>query len=135
MDQKGITLVEVLVSLVIAALVIMAVITSTGQIATISYDTDRVYACANIAKMRIEVLQKFSFADILASADETNIKVNKDGNSDSSGEYYRSTTITPNYNSNIYLLKISVSVDRITNGTASGNPVVIETLKADITQS
>ncbi len=130
-NNKGITLIEVVVSIALAAVVIVSVLVVVAQNATFSVRIDLVYDCANLARKQIDDLKRYNFRDLDRAA-EVNTRVDEEGQPDISGNYYRTTAITEDYGGNDYLTKVKVSVDKIIDEKASGHPVIIETLFADV---
>lgn len=131
-NKKGFTLVEVIVSIMLVSLVIAAVMGIVMQSSIFSKRIDQIYTASNLAKQRMDNLKRFNFNDLPTGGVETDVRIDESGESDSSGDYIRTTAITENFDSNSYLIKIKVSVDRVVDEAASGTPVVIETLFADV---
>ena len=144
-NNEGITLVEVLVAVILIAFIMLSVFAAITQGAVFAKRIDTIYAALNIAQMRVDELKRFDFQKLHPAAEETDIMVDQYGNMDEDGEYMRTTEITTPYDSNSYLMKVKVTVDKIKiyiNGTRkkdpidgryqlSGSPVVIETLFSD----
>jgi len=126
----GISLVEVLISMCIVALVGVSIIATVMQSLTLNEKTDQIYISSVIAQRRLDVLRKFTFSDLATAAPEDEHAIDFDDNG--IDDFVRTTTIEEDYDSNEYLLKVKVSVDRIEDGSPSGNPIVMETLFADI---
>lgn len=131
-NKKGFTLVEVIVSVMLVSLVIAAVLGVVLQSAIFSKRIDQMYTSSNLAKHRMDGLKRLNFSDLISSAVETDTRIDEYGEADSSGDYFRTTEITEDFDSNPYLTKIKVSVDREVDEAAAGSPVVLETLFADI---
>ncbi|MDD4956693.1 MAG: prepilin-type N-terminal cleavage/methylation domain-containing protein [Candidatus Omnitrophica bacterium] len=129
MDKRGMTLAEVVVSMAIVTLLTVAFIGAMSQSISYSEKSDSVYIASIIAQRRLDVLKKFDFSDLPSAAPETAVSQDFDGNG--TVDYYRTTEITENYNGYADLIKIKVSVDRVDEGEASGNPVIMETLIAE----
>lgn len=142
-NKKGMTIVEVVVSIALTALVLTSIIALITQGSVFSKSIDIVYTGTYIAQRRIDLLKRLSF-DELAGAAETDIRIGADGNANSKGYYLRTTEVTENYDSNEYLTKVKVSVKRAkvdinggildSNGNATfiGEPIVLEGLFCDI---
>jgi type II secretory pathway pseudopilin PulG len=126
------TLVEVLVSAAILGIVVVSVVATIAQSSVLSRRIDHVYTSNNLAKKRMDDLKRYLVGDLASRATETDVRIDADGNLDASGDYFRTTEITENYDANPYLVKIKVSVDRVVDGAAFGAPAVIETLIADV---
>jgi type II secretory pathway pseudopilin PulG len=131
LSTKGITLVEVLVSMALVTLVIVSVVALLGQSATYSVRIDKIYTTANLAKKRIDDIKWLQFTDLAARAAEVNVRIDEAGYNDPNGGYIRTTEITENFDGNVYLTKIKVTVDEFTDGAALGKPTIVETLRAD----
>ncbi|MDD3088642.1 MAG: prepilin-type N-terminal cleavage/methylation domain-containing protein [Candidatus Omnitrophica bacterium] len=139
-SKKGMTLVEVVVSMVIVTIAVVSLFAAVTQSSVLSKRSGMGYTLTNIALRRIEVLKRLD-SDMLPFAEESGIQVSSDGNVSSTGEYFRTTEITQNYNENPYLTKAKVTARKVkldTDGTITtplayqGDPVVIETIIADI---
>ena len=130
--KRGFTLIEVLVSIALIALMATAILlTATGHV-VYSHKVDKIYTASNLAKQRMDSLKQMIFSDLATQAPESDVRIDDTGEEDSSGDYMRTTEVEGDYDGNSYLVKIKVSVDRVEEGSASGNPVVIETLYADV---
>ena len=142
-DHKGITLVEVLVSIALIALVIVAMGAALTQSSVFSKNIDTIYTASYLAQRRIDMLKRLDF-DQLPGGAEDSIRIDADGNASASGHYLRTTEITPDFDGNSHLIQIKVIVKRVkvnidgsivdSGGkmTFLGRPVIMETLFADI---
>ena len=127
--RKGVTLVEVVVSVLIISIVIVPVVAVLVQGTFLSNRIDKVYDVSNLAKQRMDSLKKFDFEDIPDIAVETATQVNKEGDIDADGDYIRTTEVVDEYDGYSHLLKVKVTVDRLDeDGIAEGHPIVMETL-------
>ena len=131
-NNRGVTLVEVMVSTLIISIVLIAVLTVITKTIENASQIDMVYTASNLAKKKVDDLKRMPFRDLKNFAEETNVVVNSTGEVDAAGAYVRSIEITENQHSISYLTKVKVSVDRMVGGAPTGNPVVIETLFADV---
>lgn len=129
--SEGVTLVEVVVSAALVALIVSVVVFTVSQSAVDSSKLDMIYTASNLARKHMDSLKTVNFRDLADLAPETDVRVNAEGDADADGDYVRSTEVYEDWNSNPYLTKIKVSVDRVVDGEASGRPVMIETLFAD----
>jgi len=127
-NDDGLTLVEVVVTLALIAIVIVSVVATVVQSATFSDRIDKVYTASYLAQRRIDLLKRFDF-DEVQSAEETDIRVGADGTIDPDGDYIRTTGVYTD--TNPYLLKIQVSVDLVIDDTPTGSPIVMETYFVD----
>jgi prepilin-type N-terminal cleavage/methylation domain-containing protein len=130
-DSKGFTLVEVLVSVTIVAVLCTSLILAATQHIVYSKKIDSIYACSNLAKERVNSLRTYLFSD-LASAEETAVRISRNGVEDISGEFCRTTEVEEEFDGNPYMARIKVSVDRVEDGSAAGKPVIMETIFTDI---
>ncbi|MBD3379490.1 MAG: hypothetical protein GF408_03400 [Candidatus Omnitrophica bacterium] len=131
-NQSGVTLVEVMVSVVLVSMVLVSVVAIVAQSAVYSKNVDMIYLSSNLARKRMDSLKLLSFADLSMQAPESDTKVGPDGEPDPSGDFLRTTEIEEDHSGNPYLMRVEVSVDRIVMGERSGSPVTIETLFADV---
>ena len=131
-NGKGITLVEVLVSVALVALVVSVVIAAVAQSAVNSKRLDMIYTASELARKRMDDLKALNFRDIPDRAPETNVVIDRYGAADPNGDYRRTTEIDEDWSGNPYATKVKVSVDRIVDGHASGHPVTVETIFADV---
>lgn len=129
-NQKGLTLMEVVVASAIVALVVVSLLITISQSAVFTEESDKIYTASILAQRRIDVLKNFAFSDLPDTAPEADTPI--DVNGDDVTDYYRTTEITENYDGYSDLMQIKVSVDRVVNGEKSGNPVTMETLFVDM---
>ncbi|MCK4851947.1 MAG: prepilin-type N-terminal cleavage/methylation domain-containing protein [Candidatus Omnitrophica bacterium] len=142
-DQKGITLVEVLVSIGLITLVIVAMGAALTQSSVFSKNIDIAYTATCLAHGRVNTLKRLDFDQLLGGAEDS-IRIDADGNTNPAGHYLRTTEITTDFDGNSHLTQVKVSVKRVkvnidgsiadTEGkmTFLGRPVIMETLFADI---
>lgn len=137
-NHKGVTLVEVMVSIILVGIITTALCAIVAQSAVFSKRIDSVYTASLLAQRRIEFIGKLEFNDI-ESATETDIRIDNDGNMSISGDYSRTTEVTEDYDGNSILTKVKVTVKRAdvsmsggTSNPSSGRTVVMETLFADV---
>jgi type II secretory pathway pseudopilin PulG len=137
-DCKGITLAEVIISVVLVALIVGSLIAAVSQSSVFSRRIDMVYTASSLAQRRIDLLKRLNF-DQLSSAVETDVRVDARGNYDSGGNYIRTTEVTTDHDGNPYLTKVKVSVKKVKiimyGGIEStetlGQPVIMEMLFTD----
>ncbi len=112
MNQKGITLVEVLISTAIFALVIVGIMGTLIISVDLSRKIDYEYAATNLAKKRLETARTMIKTQgfwTLFTMEEEDILINADGMRDSDGEFVRTTKVDPNYG-NPRLTKVEVEI-------------------------
>jgi type II secretory pathway pseudopilin PulG len=131
-SKKGMTLVEVIVSAGILALVIVSLVAAIANISVFSRQIDAAYTATNLAKDRMDSLKTFGFRDLPRRAPETDHLIDIDG--DGVIDFKRTTEVQENFNGNPYLIRVKVGVDRIRliDEEPLGKPVVIEALFADV---
>lgn len=131
-DKKGITLVEAMVAMALVALIVSTVVITVAQSSVNSNRLDMIYAASTLARQRMDHLKVMNFRDLEDRASETNVRIDHGGNEDVAGGYIRTTEVDEDWGSNPYMTKVKVSVDRVVDGSASGHPVVVETIFADV---
>lgn len=129
-NRKGLTLIEVVVSMVVVGVVALAIVSAVAQGAMYSRRVDLIYNSSNLAVRRMELLKKFDFGQLYPGAAETNIRIGLDGTVDAEGDYVRTTSLYTTDSS--HLLKVTVSVDKYVDGAPSGTPVVMTTFLTDV---
>jgi type II secretory pathway pseudopilin PulG len=128
-NTRGTTLVEVLVATLLIVVVTVAFLVLLTQSSTFSKHIDQVYAASHLAQRRIEILKRFEFDQLYPYAEESDIRINVDGTVDPNGDYIRTTGVYTQ--TNPYLLRVKVSVDRVVDGSPAGHPVIMETMLSD----
>lgn len=140
-EHKGFTLVEVLASMMLLTVVVIAMVALATQSSVFSRRIDTVYNSTVLAQRRIDVLQRLEFEQITQQlVGESSVRVDVDGNIDAGGFYLRTTQVTSDHDSNSHLKKIKVTVSRarisqkgeVDLAQTSGQPIVMETLLSDI---
>lgn len=129
--NKGITLVEVLMSIVIFSVLVVSVLSMVIVISGVSKRADYEYTATTIARSRIERLNQMDFA-LLASANETDTRVNAQGVSDPNGLYLRTTTVGTNYLGDSHLTSVIVDVSYELNGKLNNDPIEMATVLTEI---
>ena len=139
-NSKGMTIVEIIISVILIAIVVVALFAALTQSAVFSKRIDLIYTASYIAQSRIDALKKLDF-DQVDLSEETDVRVDEMGNIDANGKYMRSTEITTDFDGNSYLKKVKISVRRMKvniDGTVDdpitfeGQPIIMETLLADM---
>lgn len=126
-NEKGITLVEIMAAILLFLLGIAAllgVITQSGQSAKKAGLT---YKAHNLAKSHLETLRSASFND-LSSATETATVINEQGVADQDGGFIRNTTVTTNYTGDAGLTYVKVSVNYAYRGVQNPSPMEASTV-------
>ncbi len=129
-DSRGMTLVEVIISIMIVALIAIAVLTAITQGAILISRSDEIYTASILAQARIDTLKKFDFANIPYTAPEIDVPIDIDG--DGEVDFFRTTAVTQNFNGFSDLVTVKVSVDRADEASPAGHPITMETVFADI---
>ncbi|MBD3296269.1 MAG: hypothetical protein GF392_02760 [Candidatus Omnitrophica bacterium] len=143
LSRKGMTLVEVVVSVALIALVVLSLVLTVTQSAVYSRRVDVLYTASYLAQRRIDMLNRLDFA-LLPEAAESSVRIGADGNIDPDGDYLRTTEIQENHDGNPFITRVKVSVfrvqvglsgekrDEVGNITTVSSPVVMETLLTNI---
>jgi type II secretory pathway pseudopilin PulG len=126
---KGITLVEVLVSVLLIAVVTVAVLATLANSITFSEKADVIYEASLLAQQRLDLLKNVTFNDIADVGEETDTELDTDG--DTVTDFFRTTAITENYDGYSDLIKVKVSVYKAVSGVKTGTPVIMETLYSE----
>ena len=112
-SKRAITLVEIMVSVALMALLAGAVVSLLVQNMKMGQAIDYNYVAVNIAKSRIDRIRELrrdkGFSNINTAA-ETNVTVDRDGTPEANGDFRRTTVITENFDSNSDLTRVEVSV-------------------------
>ena len=112
MNHKGITLVEVLISTGIFALVIVGIMGTLIISVDLSRKIDYEYTTTTLAKKRLETARTMIKTQgfwTLYTMEEEDTLINVDGMRDSDGEFVRTTKVDPNYG-NPRLTKVEVEI-------------------------
>ena len=129
-NQTGVTLVEVMISVLVFVIGITAMLDVCTQGVLMSRKADAAYTAYNLAKNRIETLKAVAFSE-LASAEETSTLLDEAGVPDLKGSFTRGTAITPSYLGNPDLTEVDVTVYYKVRGQQSSNPMRMTTLIYD----
>lgn len=141
--SSGMTLIEVVISVALVALVVVSLFAAVTQTSVFSQRIDRAYTASYLAQRRIDMLKRLDF-ELVEFAEETDVRIDADGNQDENGTYVRTTEVTTGYNGNPFLLKVKVTVKKanvsvdgsIYNDAGQisfvGQPIVMETLFSDV---
>lgn len=127
MKRLGFTLLEVMVAVSVFGIAIGSLLTVYTQAATVSKRSDYAYTSYNLAKNHIERLRASAFSS-LSLAVETDTRLNRDGDPDETGQYLRSTTVTPNYANNANLTQVDVNVYYEFKKVKSPQPMSLSTV-------
>lgn len=128
-NQRSMTLVEVMVSMSLIAIIAGAVLALLIQNMKMGQTIDYNYVAVNIAKSRIDrirELRRDKGVSNLYTAAENNITVNRNGLPDSNGDFKRTTVITTNFGGNSNLTKVEVTVTYA--GTGNNVSVILTSL-------
>ena len=144
-DQKGMTLVEAIAAAALVLIVAVSMGALATQSAVFSRRVDTVYTASYLAQRRVDLLKRLDFSQISA-AEESDVRVNADGNISANGNYLRRTEITPDFSANAHLQKVKVTIKRVKINmdgsildpetgemTFLGEAIVMETLFSDVT--
>ncbi|NQT21950.1 MAG: type II secretion system protein [Candidatus Omnitrophica bacterium] len=134
LNKKGITLVEILISMTILALI------ATGVMGTIviSVETSKKinyeYTATNLCKNRLEYARALIKTDgfLALTGMEEDVHIDALGELDSEGEFIRKTSVDENYDGNQRLTKVEVEVSYYYRGEEPKNPVIMTTIYTDV---
>ena len=125
-NSKGLTLVEVTVSMIMVGIIALAIVSAVSQGAIYSRRVDLVYDSAYLAQRRIELLKKFDFDQLYPGAAETNTRIGLDGTVDVSGDldigFY--TVINPIPNSYSFMIDTRNINDVIIDGPDDSQSII-----------
>lgn len=137
-SSKGISLVEMLLSMALVSIAVFAIIGTVAQSAVFSRRVDMQYAASNLASQRMDMVRSLNFTDI-QSADEDAVRVDIYGDMDAEGDYLRTTEVFTDHEGNDRLVrvKVTVKVSHIDmlgrkEHPAEGHEVILETLISDL---
>ncbi|MDD5439505.1 MAG: hypothetical protein PHS37_04900 [Candidatus Omnitrophica bacterium] len=135
---SGITLVETVISAALLVVVVVGVVALCAQTMNIAHRMEDEYRTASIAKSRIEDGRSYielNGFDALTneSYGETDTRLDSNGVPDINGGFYRSTTVTTNFNENQRLTKIEVSASYSILGKKSPHTISISSILVKMT--
>lgn len=125
--QKGATLVELMISVVIFAITIVAFIDVISQSRSMAKREELGFTAYNLAKNKIETLKSISFADLSTAAESLTV-INNTGTPDPVGNYKRTTTVTTSYTGDSNLTQITVQVYYLIRGATNTSPLEMTTV-------
>ncbi len=111
-NRKGLTLVEILISTAIFALVIVGIMGTLIISVDLSRRINHEYAATNLAKKRLETARTMIKTQgfwSLVTMEEEDTSINANGARDSDGEFRRTTNVAANYG-NPRLTKVEVEI-------------------------
>ncbi len=142
-NNRGLTLIEVVISVAIVGVVMGALIAVMSQSSVFSKRIDMAYTASCLAQSGIDQLRRFDFDQLLSAGAEDDFRVDVDG--DGLDDFSRTMEVTANYDNNSHLAKVKVTVKKVgitLGGTVTrvgrGAPVfgeekiVMETLISDV---
>ncbi len=107
--RAGFTIIEFVAAVLLFGIGVVSLLGVYTQAVTVSKRSDYAYVAYTLAKNHVERLRVSNFST-LSDADETDTRLNRDGDPDPSGEYLRSTTVTTNYVGDSNLTRVDVRV-------------------------
>ena len=126
-SKAGFTIVEATVAAAILALVISGFFVSFLQAMRAERAADRHYDAAVLAKNRVEYAKVYAFGS-LETLIEDYVRINKYGEADSSGSYWRTTKVVPSQvNPRCKEITVQVWYEKFP-GEISGAPVEVATM-------
>lgn len=127
-EVKGITLLDAMVSILIFSIVIVGVLVLFAQGQRAALEAKCVYTAANLAKNRLERLKTVSY-ELLADANETDVRLDENGIPGDSGMFVRNTSVNTAYvasgeaSASGMLTGVTVEVDYYLRGERKNKPV------------
>ena len=110
--RAGMTLLEVMIAAFLLAVCCAGVLGVIYQNMSTGQSIDRAYVSTNLAKNRIERLREIrrdkGYTAITSLAGTATETLDREGNSDSNGEYERTTNIQPDSSTNLTTVTVSV---------------------------
>jgi prepilin-type N-terminal cleavage/methylation domain-containing protein len=135
MIRKGMSLTEVLIAMALVALSIGGIISLLIQGIGMDQSVDYTYVATSLAKNRIERIRQIRMDSGYASLPETaetNILLDRNGNSSQSGDFKRTTIIDPSYAAD--LTKVTVRVSYKIRNEFTSQPVELVTALSSYNQ-
>ncbi len=126
-SNKGVSLVETMVAILVFGTVMASLLEVTAQSMTMGKRSELSYTAYGIAKNRIETLKSLPFTDA-PNAAESNIPVNSLGVPDNFGSFSRTTTVAANYSGDTNLVSITVAVDYKVKSVLANKPTTVSTV-------
>lgn len=123
-DKSGVTLAEVIVASVLLTMIVGSFLSILLMSSTSVKTTDYIYTATDLAKSRIERLKGLDY-NSLPNAEETDSRLDKSGNPDPTGDFYRATEVNADYGTD--LTEVKVEVYYVLRGKPS-QPIVMKTL-------
>ena len=126
-NYRGITLVEVMASILLFSITIVAILSLIVSNAKMGKRADEAYIAYNLAKNHIEEFRSLNFSD-LSAADEADVRLDELGVPDPDGAFSRTTTVVTPYESDDELAQVTVQVSYDVAGQQSAAPVVMSSV-------
>ena len=115
-NKIGFTLVEVMVAVALLGLCTAGILGVVFQNMSTGLSIDRTYVSINLAKNRIERLREIrrdkGYTTLTSMAGTSTETLDRNGNSDSNGEYERTTNIQPDSTTNLTTVTTTVRYKR-----------------------
>ena len=118
--NAGTTLVETMAAILLFSLVVGTILDVSVQSMTMGKRSEYAYTAYNLAKNHLETLKSMPYSN-LANAAETDTYIDATDTPNAEGPFIRSTTVTPNYDAHVDLIKVEVKVDYLWKGVRSNN--------------
>lgn len=125
--KSAVTLVEVCIATAILVMTVGSFLSIILMSVKSSKTSDYMYIAANMGKNRIERLKELDFQS-LEEAEETDTRLDKYGNSNLTGDFFRTTHIAGNYEGSVDLKEVTVTIDYIIMGERTDYPVIFKTV-------
>ena len=128
MRRSGFTLLEVVMTLFLLAVVLAGAYMVMSRAADLSRSARHHYIAINLAKNRLERARNFAYGD-LHLLTENNVVVDDNGVPDTTGRFRRSTVVVTNYAPNLTRITVTVNLkNRKTGSWVVGGATESETV-------
>ena len=107
-NNSGVTIVETLVASALFILVSTSFLSVFLMSSTSCKSTDYMYTAINLAKARLERLKGLDY-NSLPQAVESNTRLDKDGDPDAYGDFYRTTQVNNVYGTDLTEITVSIT--------------------------
>lgn len=125
-NQKGGSLLEVMIAVLVFAIGLAALLSVFTASSTMSRRGEMAYVSYNLARNRVELLKGSDFA-ALADYQETDTRIDRDGNEDAAGDYVRTTAVST-YLGETELAQVDVNVRYYFRGALSPSSMDVTTV-------
>ncbi len=131
--KKGISFIEIVVTALLVALIVVAMGGALTQSSVFSKRIDMIYTASSLAQRHMDTLKRFGYNELPRAA-ERNVRINASGVIDIDGLYRRTTRVNTSFRGNPYLTRVEVRVQRAKIGLDGAilntldDPIIITSL-------